>query len=204
MNLSSSSTKTSTRLAYLKISMPVPGTYVGGVMVTDERGLPIEFQYTEPIQPNQIQQILYGQVLSRYIKQDVILGTLLKNLKEPYDCLLVDDEQLMEGEPTEAVIRISSAQSQRLPEVGMIEQFSPTDYLLQVTAESNPLRVQLHGVPQTNLLPENAGDGDVTLPESIKQALLTAGQSMDLAEPLIRVEKALMSICEEAGVKVGK
>lgn len=198
------STAKPTRLAYLKISMPVSGIYVGGVMVTDERGLPIEFQYTEPIQPNSIQQILYGQVLSRYIKQDVILGTLLKNLKEPYDCLLVDDEQLMEGEPTEAVVRISQAQGSRLPEVGQIEQQSPTDYLLQVTAESNPLRVQLHGVPQTNLLPANAGDGVVTLPEPIKQALLTAGQSMDLTEPLVRIEKALASICQEAGIKTGK
>lgn len=195
-----------TRLAYLKITMPVPGTYVGGVMVTDERGLPVEFQYTEPIQPNAIQQILYGQVLSRYIKQEVIVGTLLKNLKEKYDCLLVDDEQLMEGEPADSVVRITSVQAGRLPEAGMIQQQSPTEYLLQITAESNPLRVQLHPsmLPQTNVIPEQVGGGDVDMPSELKSVLLFAGQHMDLVEPLVRVDKALASICQEAGIVAAK
>jgi hypothetical protein len=217
------------RLGYLLMSMPLPNTYVGGLMVTDYRGLPVAFQYTEPIQPNSIQQILYGQVLSRYIKQEVILETLMGSLQEDLHCLLVSDDQLLgatlsaksankSGGKTKAlppIVRISEPSSaNRLSAAGAVSLQSAGDCLLQPTAEANPVRLQWAvassgegGKEAVALLPSNssASGGNTSesnaLPPVINDVLLLACATMDLVEPLRRIEKALDSICAEAGIK---
>ncbi len=132
-------------LAFVRMATPVPNVYVGGLMVTDTRGMPLAFQYTEPIEPNRIQQILYGQSLSRYIKQDVMLASLLKGLSAKYDCVLVDDDHLLTpdigklfGKP---VVRVSDTNNvARLKGAGTIQAQSDTEFLLQPTEQANPIR----------------------------------------------------------------
>ncbi len=192
------------RMGYLLISTPLPNTYIGGAMVTDGRGLPIEFRYTEPIQPTRIQQILYGQVLSSYIKREVILETLLKSLDAKFSHLLVEDDNLLDGESVDnsgfVVIRIGETKSAKIGKVGDTQQLSPTEVLLQVTREGSPLRLQLppHCAPDPAALTGEGGSGPAsTLPFG---PLIEAGQTMDLYEPLKRIEKALETICQEAGI----
>ncbi len=132
-------------LAFVRMATPMPNVYVGGLMVTDTRGMPLAFQYTEPIEPNRIQQILYGQSLSRYIKQDVMLASLLKGLSAKYDCVLVDDDHLLTpdigalfGKP---VVRVSDTNNvARLKGAGTIQSQSDTEFLLQPTEQANPIR----------------------------------------------------------------
>jgi hypothetical protein len=83
------------KLAYLRIASPRPNLYIGGLMVVDSRGLPLEFRYTEPIQPTKLQQILYGAALTPYLKRDVILETLLKQLESRPCCLIVGEDSLV-------------------------------------------------------------------------------------------------------------
>jgi hypothetical protein len=83
--------------AYLLISAPLPNVYLGGAMVTDSYGLPLEFRYTDPIQPSRLQQVLYGAMLGQYIKQDVIFNHLLKSLESQFRFLLVNDESLLQA-----------------------------------------------------------------------------------------------------------
>lgn len=181
------------KLGYLLVTSPVPNVFVGGLMVTDSRGLPAEFRYTEPIQPTKIQQVLYGQVLSAYIKREVILETLLKNLESRFKCLLVEDEHLVDypakGYP---IVRIASTKSSPLGAVGQTQEIAPGELLLQVSAESNPVRIHYQR-------PEKS---DNASPEAIDPIalLLEAGEEMDITEPLKRVEKALEIICQEAGI----
>lgn len=135
-------------LAFVRMTTPVPNTYVGGIMVTDSRGMPLAFQYTEPIQPNKIQQILYGQSLSRYIKQDVMLSSLLRGLNADYSCVLVDDDHLLTSaimrQLGAAVIRVSDTNNvNRLKEAGAIEALSAHEFLLQPTQQANPIRCRL-------------------------------------------------------------
>ncbi len=181
------------KLGYLLVTSPVPNVFVGGLMVTDNRGLPAEFRYTEPIQPTKIQQVLYGQVLSAYIKREVILETLLKNLESKFKCLLVEDEHLVDypakGYP---IVRIASTKSSPLGTVGQTQEIAPGELLLQVSADGNPVRIHY-------LRPEKS---DSASPEVIDpiSLLLEAGEEMDITEPLKRVEKALEIICQEAGI----
>jgi hypothetical protein len=192
------------KIAYLMVSSPVPNVYIGGLMVTDGRGLPVEFRYTEPIQPTKIQQILYGQVLSAYIKREVVLETLLKNIESKFKCLLVEDEQMLDY-PAKgySIVRIAATKSAPLGVVGKTQDMGPGEILLQVNPEGSPVRVYLGKLktPAPDEMSSTAtvgGAGD-TAGELIGM-LLEAGKAMDVTEPLRRIEKALEIICQEEGI----
>lgn len=52
--------------------------YVGGYLVTNRWGRPLEFRLSTIVQPNRVQQILYGQTLSPYICSDLIGKALVE------------------------------------------------------------------------------------------------------------------------------
>jgi hypothetical protein len=198
------------RLGYLQVTSPVANAYIGGLMIVDGRGLPIEFRYTEPIQPTKIQQILYGTALSRYIKTEVILETLLKSLETRPHVLVVNDDCFLVKETNRdfEVVRLMETKSAPLKATGALEKISADEFLLQLTSESSPVRVQL-GTD----LPETRDLGTKSLPDKSKDAalefkssntytlLLETGRITDILEPLKRVEKALAVLCQEAGIK---
>lgn len=182
------------KLAYLMVASPVPNVFVGGLMVTDGRGLPLEFRYSEPIQPTRIQQVLYGQVLSSYIKREVIMETLLKSVEAKFKCLLVEDETFVDY-PAKGfqIVRLSATRSSPIGEVGKTEEISPQEILLQVTPEGSPVRIHRQS-GKAQPATEGEEKTDVTA------LLVEAGQGMDICEPLKRIEKALEIICQEAGI----
>lgn len=185
------------RLGYLLIASPLPNVYLGGAMVTDGRGLPMEFRYTEPIQPTKIQQILYGQALGAYIKGEVILETLVKSLESDFALLLVEDDKLLAC-PAKGftVVRVSDAKTPKIGEPGDWQSLSPTEMLAQVSRDSGPLRLQW--AAHAEAMPQNP-PGE-TPPLDI-EPLTRAAQAMDITEPLRRIERALESICQEAGLR---
>ncbi len=67
------------------------GSYTGGYLVTNQWGRPLEFRLSTKVQPNRIQQILYGGTLQSYICAEVIGKTLVEktSLSPPFmitDC----------------------------------------------------------------------------------------------------------------------
>jgi len=195
---------TDLKIGYLMVSSPVPNVFIGGLMVTDGRGLPMEFRYTEPIQPTKLQQILYGQVLSAYIKREVVLETLLKNTESKFKCLLVEDEQMLDY-PAKgySIIRLAATKSAPLGALGKTQEMAPGEILLQVNAEGSPVRVywgkpKSSGPEENNPAPGSSVSGDGST--EIVNILLEAGKSMDVTEPLRRIEKALEIICQEEGL----
>ncbi|HDS30020.1 MAG TPA: hypothetical protein ENN67_03155, partial [Firmicutes bacterium] len=60
------------RLAYILAEAVDPDNWTGGLLVTDERGLPLDFRYVEPIKPSKLQKLIYGDSLTRYLKLDAI------------------------------------------------------------------------------------------------------------------------------------
>ena len=73
-------------------------------MVTDASGLPVDFRYTDPVTPTRLQRALYGNVLDRYLRAEVVLRTLLDALDAPPSLLLVDDPDLLD-EPIDGLPR---------------------------------------------------------------------------------------------------
>jgi len=57
------------------------GKLLGGILVTNEIGVPLEFKYTEPIAMNRLQKTLYGAALDRYLHETVIRDSLARELQ---------------------------------------------------------------------------------------------------------------------------
>lgn len=66
-----------TNLGFLTIVREGAG-YLGGYLVTNSWGRPLEFRLSSAVQPNRVQQILYGQSLETYICADLLGKTLVE------------------------------------------------------------------------------------------------------------------------------
>lgn len=84
------------RLGFLSAIEIAELGYVGGLLVTNHLGRPLEFQCTSPVKPNQTQQILYGPTLVPYVLSELIGSTLLEKVAVKPHLVLVDDLQILE------------------------------------------------------------------------------------------------------------
>jgi hypothetical protein len=67
-----------------------PGGFVGGYLVTNGWGRPLEFRLSSAVQPNKVQQILYGDTLAAYVCGEVIGKTLLDKTATPAQLVITD------------------------------------------------------------------------------------------------------------------
>lgn len=84
------------RLGFLTaIEVPENG-FVGGLLVTNHCGRPLEFQCTVPVRPNSTQAILYGPTLAPFILGELIGGTLVEKAGVKPQLILTDRVQILE------------------------------------------------------------------------------------------------------------
>ena len=84
------------RLGFLTaIEVPEKG-YVGGLLVTNHCGRPLEFQCTVPVRANPTQEILYGPTLAPFMLGELIGGTLVEKAGVKPHLILTDREQILE------------------------------------------------------------------------------------------------------------
>jgi hypothetical protein len=67
-----------------------PTGVLGGYLVTNAWGRPLEFRLSSAVSPNRVQQILYGPTLNEYLHGDLIGKTLVDRTSVP-PCLVVAD-----------------------------------------------------------------------------------------------------------------
>ena len=77
-------------LGFLSVYQEVNG-YVGGYLVTNAWGRPLEFRLSSAVQPNKVQQILYGDTLQGYLCGEVIGKTLIDKTATPAQWVIVDN-----------------------------------------------------------------------------------------------------------------
>src|SRR5438105_1544899 len=68
-----------------------PSGFVGGYLVTNAWGRPLEFRISSAVQPNKVQQILYGVTLQGYLCGEVIGKTLIDKTATPVQAVLTDN-----------------------------------------------------------------------------------------------------------------
>lgn len=177
------------KIGYLDFSTPAPNSYMGGIMICDSKGFPLEFRYSEPITPTNVQKVLYGNVLDKYIKIDVISESLIKSITNQYEIMIVQDDQLLEHQfaSKPVMIRLSNTKSPPLSNEGDVVKIKEKEYLLQTCPNSNPTRVQI----------ASSAKIDEAKTKSILHELSKAGHQMDLDEPLSRIHRALDLICQQ-------
>lgn len=88
--LSDSTSAQSTNLGFLSVFQDTGG-YAGGFLVTNSWGRPLEFRLSSAVQPNKVQQILYGDTLQAHVCGEVIGKTLIEKTATPVQCVILDN-----------------------------------------------------------------------------------------------------------------
>lgn len=73
-----------------------PSGYLGGFLVTNLWGRPLEFRLSSAVQPNRVQQILYAGTLQAYIHADLIGKNLVEKSSSPVHLLVTDREPVLD------------------------------------------------------------------------------------------------------------
>lgn len=161
--------------------------FMGGAMVTDAAGLPLEFRYTEPVRATKLQRVLYGDVLEKYIHGDVVTANLIGRLEQKPDVFLVTDPNLLptlQNAGKKAAVLLP-ARVPPLKEYGAEQESGEGEFLLQLSDNGSPARVRL------------APGVDAARRAEVARALVEIGRTMDPLEPLARVETAVRMLWEE-------
>jgi hypothetical protein len=144
------------------------GGYLGGYLVTNTWGRPIEFRLTSAVQPNRVQHALYGPTLDEYLHADLIGKTLIEKTAAKPDLVIVSTVPAL-------AIRNHSA----MPIVGVLLNNEPT-----------PADVHSFTHPRSALpllLPQRFA-GDEAL---IRERLDRVDEAIDLTEPFTRIQSAI-------------
>jgi hypothetical protein len=136
--------------------------YVGGYLVTNQWGRPVEFRLSTAVQPNRVQQILYAETLEPYICGDLIGKTLVEKTGTPVQMIITD---------TEAALDLR--QRVEMP-------------VALLTAASAPTDPPAPPAPNVRGHARFPGDGPV-----IRDMLETVKGTLDLAEPFTRIREAM-------------
>jgi hypothetical protein len=76
-------------LGFLAVLQDASG-WLGGYLVTNGWGRPLEFRLTTAVQPNRVQTALYGSTLTEYLHADVIGKTLVEKTGTKPDLIVTD------------------------------------------------------------------------------------------------------------------
>jgi len=147
--------------------------YVGGYLVTNSWGRPLEFRLSTAVQPNRVQHILYGATLQEYLCADLIGKTLIDKCAQPIEMLFTDSLTVL---PIRTRLEI--------PVLAVVPQDDPAVTFLP---EERVARLQDSRSSQPLLYdPRHAGD----LPR-IQALLAGVDTGLDLSEPFGRIREAM-------------
>ena len=82
-------------LGFLTVLHEASG-YLGGYLVTNVWGRPLEFRLSSAVQPNRVQHILYAATLEPYICADLIGKTLVDKAAVPVQLIVTDHEAVLD------------------------------------------------------------------------------------------------------------
>ncbi len=152
-------------LGFLTVLHEASG-YLGGYLVTNVWGRPLEFRLSSAVQPNRVQQILYAGTLEAYVCAELIGKTLVDKAAVPVQLLITDCASVLDlRRKVECpVLWLASAADGRGIEV------SPAE------GGHGPLLCHSH-------FPDD---------ETLARELLTRlDRAFDLAEPFVRIREAI-------------
>ena len=129
-------------IAYLDVLKLDPAGYLGGVLVVDEFGLPLEFRHTVALRPSRLQTTLYGEALDRYLRAAVITTRLLDDLERAPAVVLVTDPLLAIGGDELPVAHMEASGLEPSGPVGTFREVegASAGFTLQLRASDPPTR----------------------------------------------------------------
>jgi len=154
--------------------------YIGAILVSDEKGFPIEFQYTDPIAPTKLQKVLYGNSLEKYLKVDVLLDNLLKVLSNKIDLLIVQDEQLLGYNKTD-IVRITETSIAEIQDNKDVDRVKENEFIIRYSKTASPTRITFG---------KEISEDDALF-QKVYSITKCLGENINIAEPLERVQKSI-------------
>lgn len=76
-----------------------PSGFLGGYLVMNNWGRPLEFRLSTAVQPSKVQQVLYGNALEPYLCADLIGKTLVEKTTTEVQLVLVDRQPTLDLRP---------------------------------------------------------------------------------------------------------
>ncbi len=153
-------------LGFLRVALTEQG-YVGGLLVTNHLGRPLEFQCTTPVRANRTQQILYGPTLEPFIYSELIGKTLFERLSVKPQLLIVAQDTVLD-------VR----RQIEIPVICLIESGDKKDLPDELRVSLGKQSFQMHSEFTEDL-------------ERISVAQKRIPAEADMLEPLERVQDAL-------------
>jgi hypothetical protein len=157
-----------TAIGFLTI-LQEAGGYVGGYLVTNGWGRPLEFRLSSAVQPNKVQQILYGGTLVPYVCADLIGKTLVDKAGVPVQLIVTDREAVLDL---------------RLKAEAPVLYLAPPEE--EVKATPNVVRPAQAGRGPVLCHPRYPGDA-----AKANEMLERLESGLDLAEPFVRIREAV-------------
>jgi hypothetical protein len=160
-------TATPLNLGFLTV-LQENGSYLGGYLVTNAWGRPLEFRLSSAVQPNKVQQILYASTLVPYVCGDLIGKALVERAGVPVALVVTSCEPALDL---------------RLKLEAPVAALLPNDDV----RGGDSLVVAL-GNERGKLLCHPRYPKDV---EAVKKVLAELDGGLDLTEPFTRVREAV-------------
>jgi hypothetical protein len=165
------------------------GLFRGASLVVDFRGIPMDFRYTDPIKPSRLERILYGNALDVYLREELILESLIGAVEVKPTLWVCRESDLvapLRSLTKGKAIFLSPSTHPPMDAAGAVEHAGEGGvYMIQADSVSAPLRAAF---------PEQTREDEV---RQIAGTLVEAAKTMELLEPFGRIQKALTSLSEE-------
>ncbi len=160
--------------------------FVGGLLVTNHFGRPLEFQCTTPVKPNKSQEILYGPTLVPYMLSDLIGKTLIEKVSVKPHIVLTEQSELLSLRENISipVACVTKEDSDSTSENGFENSQEQTEDRLQFGKQ----KLRFH--------PSHSDDQQIV--ENSRNELI---EEADLTEPFDRIREALNETMNSATVR---
>ncbi len=157
-------------IGYLLVEK-IENKHIGGILVINDLGIPVEFKYSEPITPTKLQEIIYGNSLEYFLHVEIIAKGLVQKLENRPELILVNDPNLIFDKN---IVMLTI-----LPQI-VPEKKENNEAIINVNNSSIRITFQ-----------ENS-----KIDENIIQKIADTATKIDIIEPFDRIERALEYVCE--------
>lgn len=176
-------------VAYYR-TINLQGVFSAALLVTDPGGVPQEFKYVVPVVPDELHRHVYGTVLESYLRTSLLKDRLLEAMESSPVCLVTNwDEWTLSdnlGDFDYLAIRSENPGQRKFVPDALQEPFYNRLSANEVVMNSRYLR------PIRVRFPFE----DPRRQEKLIEILLELDETMELTEPLERLENALHHICQ--------
>ncbi|PKK92022.1 MAG: hypothetical protein CVV64_00990 [Candidatus Wallbacteria bacterium HGW-Wallbacteria-1] len=156
----------------------------GGILVTDDRGVPLEYKYTDPVRPTRFQSILYGKVLESYVRREVIATNLLSKIDNKPDLFVVPDPIDFDVHDILSVPLAAIESTRESVSSGEDVKFlGDSEFIVACPITGTNFKVRVAS-PETR--------------RNVAELLKSAARKMDIEEPVERVVQALQEMSRDS------